>query len=55
MAHHFTVEFEEQDDGPDTALRERFGIVASRRLRVLEEDGRPPADGPVRVVARVVF
>ena len=101
MAHHFTVEFEDQDDGPDTALRERFGIVASRRLRVLEEDGRPypragddvdfmdafegpyiwdmtdaqleatppsligaevvsvdppePADGPVRVVARVVF
>ena len=101
MAHEFTVEFEEQDDGPEPALRERFGVVASRRLQRLEEDGKPypqagdafdfmdafegpyiwemtdaqleatppsligaevvsvdpaaPADGPVRVVARVVF
>jgi len=101
MAHEFTVEFEEQDDGPEPGLRDRFGVVASRRLGALEKDGhaypRPgdsfdfmdafdgpyiwemtdqqleetpptligaevvsvdpaePADGPVRVVARVVF
>lgn len=101
MAHEFTVEFEKQDDGPEPGLRERFGVVASRRLKVLEEDGNAypkagdsfdfmdafdgpyiwemtdaefeatppsligaevvsvdpvePADGPVRVVARVVF
>jgi len=41
MAHEFTVEFEEQDGGPEPALRERFSVVASRRLQKLEEDGRP--------------
>jgi hypothetical protein len=102
MAHEFTVEFEEQDDGPEPGLRQRFGVVASRRLGKLETDGsaypkagddfdfmdpfdgpyiwemtdeqleatpptligceivsvdpaEPAADGPVRVVARVVF
>ncbi|MEQ1736535.1 MAG: hypothetical protein ABL886_09045 [Rhodoglobus sp.] len=101
MAHEFTVEFEEQDDGPEPALRERFGVVASHRLSKLDEDGKAypkagdefdfmdafegpyvwemtdaqfeatpptlvgaevvsvepsePTDGPVRVVARVVF
>lgn len=102
MAHEFTVEFEEQDDGPEPGLRERFAVVASRRLGKLEGNGNaypkagdafdfmdafdgpyvwemtdaqleatPPsligaeivsvdpaeaaADGPVRVVARVVF
>jgi hypothetical protein len=102
MAHEFTVEFETQDDGPEPALRDRFGVVASRRLGKLEEDGtaypkagdafdfmdafegpyvwemtdaqfeatppsligcevvsvdpaEPAADGPVHVVARVVF
>lgn len=102
MTHQFTVEFEEQDGGPEPALRERFGVVASRRLGKLAEDGAayptagdsfdfldafegpyvwemtdaqfeatPPTsvdaevvsvdpavdagDGPVRVVARVLF
>jgi len=41
MAHEFTVEFEEQDGGPEPALRERFGVVASRRLGKLEGDGHP--------------
>lgn len=47
MAHEFTVEFEEQEDGPEPGLRERFGIVASRRLGKLEEDGNayPEAGG----------
>lgn len=101
-AHEFTVEFEEQDGGPEAPLRERFAVVAARRLAALEDDGRayptagdsfdfmdafegpyiwemtdqqiadtpptliaaevvsvdpasPTPDGPVRVVARVVF
>lgn len=41
MAHEFTVEFEEQDGGPEPALRERFGVAASRRLGLLEGTGRP--------------
>ncbi len=40
MAHEFTVEFEEQDGGPEPALRERFGVAASRRLGLLEGEGR---------------
>ncbi len=39
MAHEFTVEFEEQDDGPEPALRERFAVVAARRLAALEKEG----------------
>ena len=39
MAHEFSVEFEEQEGGPEPALRDRFGVVASRRLGKLEEDG----------------
>lgn len=41
MAHEFTVEFPEQEGGPEPALRERFGVCASRRLGLLEADGRP--------------
>jgi hypothetical protein len=41
MAHEFTVEFEEQDGGPEAALRDRFAVVAARRLQRLEEDGEP--------------
>ena len=41
MAHEFTVEFPEQDGGPEPELRERFSVVASRRLQKLEEEGRP--------------
>jgi hypothetical protein len=46
MAHQFTVEFEEQDGGPEPALRERFAVVAARRFGVLEGDGQAyPAAG----------
>jgi hypothetical protein len=46
MAHEFTVEFEEQDGGPEPELRERFAVAASRRLGKLEGQGRPyPAAG----------
>ena len=46
MAHEFTVEFEEQEDGPEPELRERFAVAAARRLTSLEKDGRPyPAAG----------
>ena len=46
MTHEFTVEFDEQDGGPEPELRRRFGVVASRRLQKLEGDGRPyPAAG----------
>ncbi len=47
MAHEFTVEFQEQDGGPEAALRERFSVVASRRLTKLEQDGAayPQAGG----------
>lgn len=102
MAHQFTVEFEEQEDGPEPALRERFAVAAAHRMAILEEDGNaypkagddfdfmdafegpfvwemtdeqfeatppsligceivsvdptePAADGPVKVIARVVF
>lgn len=41
MTHEFTVVFEEQDGGPEPALRERFGVVASRRLGKLDGDGAP--------------
>ena len=41
MAHEFTVEFEEQDDGPEPALRERFAVAAARRFGVLEGEGNP--------------
>jgi hypothetical protein len=41
MTHEFTVEFEEQEDGPEPALRERFAVAASRRLGLLEKDGTP--------------
>lgn len=41
MAHEFTVEFEEQDGGPEPALRERFAVVAAYRLVQLENEGRP--------------
>ena len=41
MAHEFSVEFEQQDGGPEPALRERFAVCASRRLGILEGDGRP--------------
>ena len=36
MAHEFTVEFEEQDGGPEPQLRERLGVVAAHRLAKLE-------------------
>lgn len=39
-AHEFIVTFEEQDGGPEPELRERFGVVASRRLNALEGEGR---------------
>lgn len=39
MAHEFTVEFEEQDGGPEPELRERFAVVAARRFAKLEEEG----------------
>jgi hypothetical protein len=46
MAHEFTVVFEEQDGGPEPALRERFSVIASRRLGKLEAEGRSyPAAG----------
>lgn len=48
MAHEFTVEFEEQDGGPEPALRERFGVAAAHRLVKLEATGRPyPQAGDV--------
>ena len=39
MAHEFTVEFEEQDGGPEPQLRERLGVVAAHRLAKLEAAG----------------
>ena len=46
MAHEFTVEFEAQDGGPKPELRERFGVVASRRLTArAKEGGAYPAAG----------
>lgn len=48
MAHEFTVEFEEQQDGPGPELRARWVICAGRRLGKLEATGRAyPQPGDV--------